>query len=309
MDSLPPSPVVVLAGGTGGAKLARGMLDVAGSDLVVLANTGDDLEIYGARVCPDPDLCMFWLADRIDDRGWGLKDDTFHVMDGLRELGVEVWFNLGDRDLAIGLRRAERLAQGASLTSALDELAGALGIPARVLPAADARVRTAIRSSGRWVPFQEFFIRHRAAAPIEDVRFEGADAARAGEAALQAIASARAIVVGPSNPVVSIGPMLAVPGLRAALQASPAAVVAVSPVVGGQILKGPTREFLAWAGHATDAAGVAAFYGDVLDGLVSDERAPGLGLPLLQTDTTLGDPGARARVAEQVLRFAEGLRR
>ena len=308
MDSLAPSPVVVLAGGTGGAKLARGMLDVAGPDLVVLANTGDDLEIYGARVCPDPDLCAFWLADRIDDRGWGLKDDTFHVMDGLRELGVEVWFNLGDRDLAIGLRRAQRLSEGASLTTALAELTAALGVPARVLPAAEAPVRTAVRSGGRWVPFQEFFIRLRAAAPIEDVRFDGVDAATAADAALQAIATARAIIVGPSNPVVSIGPMLAVPGLRAALQASPAAVVAVSPVVGGQVLKGPTREFLAWAGHTADAAGVAAYYGDVLDGVVSDEPAPDVGLPLLRTDTTLGDPGARARVAEEVLRFAEAMR-
>ena len=132
------APVVVLAGGTGGAKLARGLLDVAGDDLVAIVNTGDDVEMYGAYVSPDPDLVTFWLADRIDERGWGLRDDTFHAMDQLRELGVDVWFNLGDRDLAIGLRRAERLREGATLTQALAELGEALGVGARVLPMADA---------------------------------------------------------------------------------------------------------------------------------------------------------------------------
>src|SRR5918995_2839359 len=130
-------PVVVLAGGTGGAKLARGMLDVAGAELVVIANTGDDVEIHGAYVSPDPDLVTFWLADRIDERGWGLRGDTFHVMEGLRELGDEVWFNLGDRDLALCLRRARRLAEGARLTEALDEARHALGVPARVVPMCD----------------------------------------------------------------------------------------------------------------------------------------------------------------------------
>src|SRR5205807_7214622 len=127
-------PVVVLAGGTGGARLTRGMLDVAGDDLVVIANTADDVEVYGAHVSPDPDLVLYWLADRIDERGWGLRDDTFHVMDGLRELGVDVWFNLGDHDLAVGLRRRERLEEGASLTEALAELGRALGVGARVVP-------------------------------------------------------------------------------------------------------------------------------------------------------------------------------
>src|ERR671920_243702 len=147
-------PVVVLAGGTGGAKLARGMLDVAGEDLVVIANTGDDVAIHGGHVSPDPDLVTFWLADRIDERGWGLRDDTFHVMDGLRELGEEVWFNLGDRDLALCLRRARRLAEGARLTEAIDEARRALGVEARVLPMCDEPVRTHVRAAGRWWPFQ-----------------------------------------------------------------------------------------------------------------------------------------------------------
>jgi LPPG:FO 2-phospho-L-lactate transferase len=142
-----PGPVVVLAGGTGGAKLARGMLDVAGDALVVIANTGDDIEIYGATVCPDPDLCAFWLADRIDERGWGLRDDTFAVMDGLRELGADVWFNLGDRDLAVCVERRRRLDGGERLTTAIAALTSALGIRARVLPMSDDRVRTRVRAA------------------------------------------------------------------------------------------------------------------------------------------------------------------
>ena len=165
--------VVVLAGGTGGAKLARGMLDVVGDDLVVIANTGDDIEIYGAYVSPDPDLCAFWLADRIDERGWGLRDDTFQVMDGFRELGVEVWFNLGDRDLALGLRRAELMAGGARLTETLGELTLSLGLGARVLPMADAPVRTWVLARDRWAPFQEFMIRDRAAGPVDGVELRG----------------------------------------------------------------------------------------------------------------------------------------
>jgi LPPG:FO 2-phospho-L-lactate transferase len=309
MDPDPRSPVVVLAGGTGGAKLARGMLDVAGDDLVVIANTGDDIELYGAYVAPDPDLCTFWLADRIDPRGWGLDGDTFGVMDGLRELGVEVWFNLGDRDLACGVRRAELLAGGARLTEALAELTTALGLRARVLPMADTPVRTSVRSGGRWVPFQEFMVRERAALPIDDVRYDGVEQAAVPPEALEAIAAARAIVVGPSNPIISIRPILAVPGMMEALRAAPAPVVAVSPFVGGAVVKGPTEPFLAWAGVAPDAGGVARYYGEVLDGVVADERAEDLDVPLLQTDTLMSDAAARTRVAGEVLRFAQALGR
>ena len=171
--------VVLLAGGTGGAKLARGMLDVVGDDLTVIANTADDVEIYGAYVSPDPDLCTFWLVDRIDERGWGLRDDSFAVMDGLRELGVDVWFRLGDRDLAIGLERARRLGDGARLTETLVELGAALGLTARVLPMSDAPVRTWVRARGRWMPFQEFMIRAGGEGPVEDLELRGIERARA----------------------------------------------------------------------------------------------------------------------------------
>jgi LPPG:FO 2-phospho-L-lactate transferase len=297
--------VVVLAGGTGGAKLARGMLDVVGDELAVVANTADDIEIYGAYVCPDPDLCAFWLADRIDERGWGLRGDTFNAMDQLRELGVEVWFNLGDRDLAIGLRRAERLAGGATLTEALGELTAALGLGARVLPMADQPVRTRVLARGRWLPFQEFMIRDRAEGPVDGVELQGIEAARAPDAVLDAIARARAVVLGPSNPVISVRTILEVPGLSDAVRATPAPVVAVSPVVGGEVLKGPTAAFMAWAGLPVSAAGAARAYDDLLDGMVADE--PVEGLPTLQTDTRMDDADARRRVAQDVLRFAEAL--
>jgi len=298
-------PVVVLAGGTGGAKLARGMLDVAGEDLVVVANTGDDVEAYGGLVSPDPDLVTFWLADRIDARGWGLAGDTFAAMSQLRELGEEVWFNLGDRDLAICLWRAERLAAGARPTEVADALRRALGVPARVLPMADSPVRTWVRAQGAWHAFQDFMIRERAAGPVEGVEFRGAAEAAAPPELLAAIAGAEAVVVGPSNPIISIGPILAVPGVREALAATAAPVVAVSPLVGGQVLKGPTDAFLAWAGRPLTANGIAAHYDGLLDGLVADERADGL--PTLETDVAMPDADARRRLAAETLAFAQAL--
>jgi LPPG:FO 2-phospho-L-lactate transferase len=301
------APVVVLAGGSGGAKLARGMQEVAGDELVVIANTGDDVEIHGGHVSPDPDLVSYWLADRIDERGWGLRGDTFAVMDALRELGEDVWFNLGDRDLAVCLRRRQRLDEGVRLTDALAELRASLGFPARVLPMSDEPVRTRVRAAGRWWPFQEFMVRRSAEGPIEGVELQGVERAAPPPEALEAIGSARAVLIGPSNPVVSIGPILAVPGMRDTLAASPAAVVAVSPIVGGRVLKGPTAQFMAWAGHALDADGIAAAYDGVIDGLVADE--PCSSLPCLRTETLMDDAGSRRRVADAALTFAEALRR
>ncbi len=296
-------PVVVLAGGTGGAKLARGMLDVvAGDDLVVIANTGDDVEIYGAYVSPDPDLVTFWLADRIDERGWGLVGDTFAVMDGLRELGVEVWFNLGDRDLAIGLERARLLAGGARLTTAQAQIATTLGVTAAVLPMSDRPVRTRVLAGGRWWPLQEFMIKRRGEGPIQDVVFAHARAATPTPEVCAALAAARAIVLGPSNPVISIGPILAVDGLAQAIRESEAPVVAVSPLVGGRVLKGPTEACLRWAGQPVSSAGVAAIYAGLIDGLVADE--PASGVTTLQTDVMMGDAESRRRVAEATLEFA-----
>jgi LPPG:FO 2-phospho-L-lactate transferase len=303
-------PVVVLAGGTGGAKLARGMLDVVGSeDLVVIANTGDDIEIYGAYVSPDPDLVTFWLADRIDERGWGIANDTFHVMDGLRSIGVEVWFNLGDQDLAIGLERARRLQQGERLTTAHAAIARALHVPATVLPMCDEPVRTRVMANDRWWPFQEYMIKAGGATaktgPVQDVEFRGANAARPTPEVLNAIATARVIVIGPSNPIISIGPILAVSTMRQALTEAKAPVVAVSPLVAGEVVKGPTAAFMDFTNLPVTNEGIATYYGQLVDGLVADERTENT--PVLETDVLMATPDDRRRVAEQTLKFGLAL--
>jgi len=299
--------VVVLAGGTGGAKLARGMAEVIAPErLTVIANCGDDIAIYGAHVSPDPDLVCFWLADAIDERGWGLRDDTFSVMDALRALGSDVWFNLGDRDLAWCMERARMLAEGLTPTQALARLSTSLGLQTRVLPMCDEPVRTWVQTPAGWRSFQEFMIRDRAAGPVEGLEFRGAEQARPTAAVLDAIAAARAIVIGPSNPLASIAPILAVQDMREALAAAAAPVVAVSPIVGGEVLKGPTAAFMAFAALDCSALGIADFYGELLDGVVTDEST-GQRVPTLQTDTRMDDATARARVAAETLAFAEGL--
>lgn len=304
-----PGCVVILAGGTGGAKFARGALDVVSgaASLTVVVNTGDDVEIHGGHVSPDPDLVTFWLADRIDGRGWGIDGDTFAVMDGLRALGVDVWFNLGDQDLAVCLERQRRLAAGERLTDITAWLARALGVRSTVLPMCDQPVRTRVRADDTWWPFQEFMIRHGAKGPVQDLTLDGIDAAHASDEVLAAIAEADAVVIGPSNPVISIRPILDVPGVRDALRAAAAPVVAVSPVVAGAVVKGPTASFMDWAGHELSAAGTAAAYDGLLDGLVADEEAPDCGLPVLVTDTMMADADARARLARETLDFARGL--
>lgn len=301
-------PVVVLAGGTGGAKLARGMLDVVGpDDLVVIANTADDIEIYGGYVSPDPDLIMFWLGDQIDQRGWGLAGDTFAVMDELRELGRDIWFQLGDRDLAIAIERARMLAQGIRFTEVQRRIASSLGVTATVLPMSDGPVRTRVMAQGRWWSFQEFMIRGRGEGPVEEVEYRGAPTATPTPEVRQAVQDARAIVIGPSNPVISIGPILALPGVRSALVDAPAPVVAVSPLVGGGVVKGPTEPFLRWAGQPLSSTGIATLYEGLLDGLVADENTDLL--PVLRTDVLMDEPAARARVAQDTLKFALALGR
>ena len=298
--------VVLLTGGTGGAKLARGMLEVLDADqLTVIANTGDDIEIYGGYVSPDPDLVTFWLADLIDARGWGLKDDTFHVMDALRGLGHDVWFNLGDRDLALGIQRAAALDRGLRLTEAHGTIVKALGVRADVLPMSDLPVRTRVLARGQWWPFQEFMIRGHGRGPVDDIELRGAPAAAPTPEVLEAIDRAEAIVIGPSNPFVSIEPILAIPGMCDALRRASAPVIAVSPLVHGSVLKGPTDVFMQWAGLPLSSDGIVSRYVGLIDGIVADERASKL--PTLETSVLMDDPAARRRVAEQTLTFAISL--
>lgn len=329
--------VALLSGGTGGAKLARGLLDVVGAEnLTVIANTGDDAWVHGAHVSPDPDLVTYWLADAIDERGYGIRGDSWKVMDALAAAGRPTWFRLGDRDLAMCLIRGELLAGGATLTEAHAAVVGALGVEARVLPMCDEPAPTAIAVRGRVLPFQEFMIVEQAAGPLEGVGLAGAapgpiaasatrlaavDSApppaaadpappesgpRPTEAVLAALAAADAIVIGPSNPIASIGPILALPGVCAALAAASAPVVAVSPFVGGAVLKGPTELACRFAGVEPSATGVARFYAGLVDAIVADE--PVAGPPALEAPTRMDDADARRAVAARVVDFATALR-
>jgi LPPG:FO 2-phospho-L-lactate transferase len=296
--------VVVLSGGSGGAKLARGLADAC-DQLTVVANTGDDVEMYGVHVSPDPDLVTYWLADEIDERGWGLRDDSWQVMEALERTGRPPWFRLGDRDLAMCLIRTERLRAGESLTEAHRSVVDAMGVTTHVLPMSDAPVSTFVGARGRTLPFQEFMILDRGEGPVESVELRGLERAAPSDAVLEAIAAADAIVIGPSNPVISIGPILALPGMREALRGAPAPVVAVSPFVGGRSLKGPTLAFCEHAGIEPSAAGVAGAYSEVIDGIVADEAVEGV--PGIVTGTLLDSAEDRARVAREVLDFADSL--
>lgn len=274
---------------------------VAGPELRVIANTADDVEAYGVHVSPDPDLVTYWLADQIDERGYGIRGDSWEVMDALEAAGRPVWFRLGDRDLAMCLIRTELLGQGERLTAAHAEVVRAMGVEATVLPMADEPVRTFVRTGTAWSPLQEYMIVHQARAPVEGVELRGIEHSRPTAEVLDALKDADAIVIGPSNPVISIGPILAVPGMREAIKASPAKVVAVSPFVGGRALKGPTELFCEQAGIELSAAGVARAYEGLIDGLVADEDVPGE--RVFTANTVMDSPAARRRVAEEVLDF------
>ena len=296
--------VVVLAGGTGGAKLARGMLDVVGGEnLVVIANTGDDSEHYGVHVSPDPDLVAYWLADLIDERGWGIDGDTWSEMDRRRAAGEQVWFNLGDRDLSYCRLRTEQLAAGQRQTLAHAAVVDALGLQARVLPMCDEPVRTWVQAGGEWHPFQQFMIELRAQDP-QAVELRGVESAQPTPEVLAAIESAEAVVIGPSNPVISIGPILSVPRMRRALAQAHAPVVAVSPFVQGQVLKGPTQAFCEMAGLGSGTAAVESAYAGVIDAVVADEAGS---LPCRLTDVLMAGADGRRRVAGAALDFAREL--
>ena len=288
--------VALLAGGTGGAKLAAGMQARLGSRLSVIANTGDDIEILGVHVSPDPDLVTYWLSGEIDEqRGWGIRDDTFTVNERLVKLGAPDWFSLGDRDLAACLHRQRFLAGGGRLTAAQEQIARAVGVKAAVLPMCEQQVRTQVRTEAGWRDVQEYLIQDRAEPEVE-----------------AAIANAELIVLGPSNPVISIGPILAIPGLREAIIAAPAPVVAVSPLVGGKVVKGPTEKFLRAEGKPVSAAGVAELYNGLLDGMVvdvGDPDPPPQGIETLAAPILMDNARARKRVGRVVLGFGASLAR
>jgi LPPG:FO 2-phospho-L-lactate transferase len=303
--------VALLAGGTGGAKLGAGLQEEIGGDLTVIANTADDIEILGVHVSPDPDLVTYWLSGEIDaERGWGIRDDSFTVYERLSKLGAPDWFGLSDRDLAACLYRRQFLDEGGSQTDAQAQIARGLGVAARVLPMSEARVRTKVLTAAGSRGLQEYLIVDAGAAEVNGVELEGIAEAKPTDEVQAALRDAEAIVIGPSNPVISIGPILAVPGMRAAIAASRAPVVAVSPYVAGEVVKGPTERFMAALDRPSTAAGVASLYTGLIDAMVVDEGdpyPPPEEIPTLAAPTLMDSAASRARLARIVLDYAATL--
>ena len=303
--------VALLAGGTGGAKLGAGMQEEVGADLAVIANTADDIELLGVHVSPDPDLVTYWLSGEIDaERGWGIRDDSFTVFERLAKLGAPGWFSLSDRDLAACLYRREFLDEGGRQTDAQAQIARALGVAARVLPMCEAPVRTRVLTAAGRRQLQEYLIGDRGEPEVRGVELEGIGKAEPTPEVLEALRVADAIVIGPSNPVISIGPILAVPGMRESIAAAGAPVVAVSPFVAGKVVKGPTERFMAAVGRPSTAVGVASLYEGLIDAMVVDDGDPDpppAEIPTLDAPTLMEGAAGRARVARTVLDYAARL--
>jgi LPPG:FO 2-phospho-L-lactate transferase len=305
--------VCALAGGVGGAKLAAGLQDaLPPGDLTVVVNTADDFELWGLRVCPDLDTVMYTLAGLANPQtGWGVAGESFATLDMLALYGEDTWFRLGDRDLATHILRSDRLRAGEPLSRISAALSAALGVQSAVLPMCDEPVSTVLETPGGRLEFQEYFVRRGQRDEVLGVELRGIDEARVPDAVSEALAEAGIIVVCPSNPVVSVGPILAVPGMREALKSSSAPKVAVSPIVGGRALKGPADSMLASLSHEVSATGVAGIYEGILDGMVVDRQDEGertgieaMGMSVFVTGAIMRDEPDRERLAREVLRFA-----
>lgn len=310
-------PVVALSGGIGGAKLALGLYRALPSrTLSVIVNTGDDFDHLGLRICPDLDTALYTLAGLANtEQGWGRRDDTWTFMHALQSLGGETWFNLGDGDLALHIERTRRLGNGESLSAIAADIARRLGIEAAVIPATDESVRTRVITDAGELSFQDYFVRRKCAPGVQSLQFAGSETASLSDAASHALDadSLDAIVICPSNPYLSIDPILAIPGVRDLLEESHAPVIAVSPIVGGQALKGPASKIMKELGVEPSALSVAQHYGELIDGFVLDEQdraSAGLfDVPVHVTNTVMHTLADRERLARETLSFAENLKR
>lgn len=308
--------VVALAGGVGGAKLAAGLQDaLPDGDLTVVVNTADDFDLWGLRICPDLDTVMYTLADFANPvTGWGVRKESFNSLGMISVYGEDCWFKLGDKDLATHILRTNRLREGASLTEVTAGLVEALGARARILPMCDEPVATILDTQEGPMEFQVYFVRRGQKDDVRGVELRGIEDAQITESVSAALAGADLILLCPSNPIVSIWPVLAVPGMRKALEASPALKVAVSPIIGGRALKGPADRMLSSLGHESSATGVARIYEGLIDGMVVDlvdtaERAEieALGVRVLETEAVMRDAEDRTRLAREVLDFGAKL--
>jgi LPPG:FO 2-phospho-L-lactate transferase len=290
----------VLTGGTGGAKFVDGLRQVLPpEDLTVIVNTGDDLMWWGLYVSPDVDSITYMFAGRLSqERGWGVKGDTFYCLKAMGQLGQPTWFNTGDRDLATHIFRSSRLTEGKTLSEVTEEITSLLGVKARVLPMSNSRVETRVLTPAGDLSFEEYFVERWYQDPVEAVRFAGASEAEPGPGVIDAIRHAELVILAPSNPVTSIGPILAVPGIREALRGSRAKIAAVSPIVGGAAVTGPAGVLLAAQGYAVSIAGVADYYRDFLDLLVVDLKDEAAARPLREN-------GLRVQCAQTIMRTNE----
>lgn len=312
------SSLMALSGGVGGAKLALGLSRLtSGRALTIVANVGDDFDYLGLRVCPDIDTLLYTLAGRNDpDKGWGRRDETWSFHDALQALGGEAWFQLGDKDLALHVYRSQLLASGASLSAVTAGLAAKWGIGASLVPVSDERVRTIVETRGGELAFQTYFVREKCAPAVTGFRFDGADTARVSAGVEDALVRADlgGIIVCPSNPFVSIGPILAVDDLRRRLREAPVPVAAVSPIVGGEALKGPSAKMMRELGLSCSALGVARLYADFVDGFVLDEVDRGaaaeieaLGVQVRVAQTVMSSDADKVALAEECLSFLDDL--
>ena len=305
--------ITVLAGGVGAARFLQGLLAIhRPSNITIISNVGDDCEWFGLHVSPDIDIVLYHLAGLADEeRGFGLKGDTYNVLDRIAVYGYDTWFTLGDRDLATCITRSDLLRRGRTLAEATAEIASALLAPVRITPVTNDRLRTKIRTDEGMLDFQEYFVKRRTEGHVWEVLFDGAETAQPAPGVIEAIMKASAVLLTPSNPLVSIGPILSVPGVREALRQTPAKVAGVSPIVGGRALKGPADRMLRDAGVRADAVGVASLYQDFLDVLVIDEKdealkpeIEALGLDVVVTDTIMASMEKKAALARTVLEAA-----
>ncbi len=308
-DLSPSGSVVALAGGVGGAKFLRGLVAAGPGAITAIVNTADDFTHLGLRITPDIDTVVYTLSGLVNEEtGWGVADDSTACLEMLGRLGEPTWFRLGDRDLAMHLVRTRLLREGLALSAVTERIRSRLGVPVGVLPMSNDEVATEIETPEGVLAFQDYFVRQACRPTVRGVRFRGAGEARPAPGVIDAIAAARAIILCPSNPIVSIGPILAVAGIAGAIAASPARVAAVSPIIGGKALKGPADRMLRDLGHDPSAAGVAKLYAGLADVFVLDradealaDEVRALGLETLVTDTIMADPSRARTLAQAVL--------
>src|SRR5579884_2880446 len=305
--------IVVLAGGVGAARFLQGLVQVVPQEqLTVVVNTGDDRDFYGLHVSPDIDIVLYTLAGIVDEsHGWGVRGDTYHTMQQLTSYGYEDWFALGDRDLATQIYRTDLLRQGKTLSEITEQMRNHLGLGLRVLPMSNQPVQTHIKTPAGLLHFQEYMVKRRCIDEVKDVVFIGVEDAQPAPGVIDAIKDAEAILLAPSNPIVSIGSILAVPGIHDALHEASGMVVAVSPIVGGSPIKGPADKLMSGLGMEVSAVGVARCYRDFLDVMVIDKKDASLasaiedlGIPAVVTDTVMHDMNAKAALAKEVLQAA-----